>query len=277
MTSAPATIRIAFLGDINGAPGRMALDQQLPILRERFRPDRIVANAENARNGSGLTPELYEQFRRLGIDACTLGDHAFREHKIVPLLDDPTKFVARPANLSSRTPGKRVIRIPADERCPRDLFVLTLLGRIFMGSPQANDPFECADELLAAMPERNPIVLVEAHMEATSEKAALAAHLDGRVAAVLGTHTHVPTADGRVLRGGTAFQTDVGMTGPHDSIIGRRTEAVLKHFTTGVHVPFDMGSGGERVQGALVEVDAASGRARSIERIDLPARVPQRS
>jgi len=236
MTSAPATIRIAFLGDINGAPGRMALDQQLPILRERFRPDRIVANAENARNGSGLTPELYEQFRRLGIDACTLGDHAFREHKIVPLLDDPTKFVARPANLSSRTPGKRVIRIPADERCPRDLFVLTLLGRIFMGSPQANDPFECADELLAAMPERNPIVLVEAHMEATSEKAALAAHLDGRVAAVLGTHTHVPTADGRVLRGGTAFQTDVGMTGPHDSIIGRRTEAVLKHFTTGVHV-----------------------------------------
>ena len=277
MTSAPATIRIAFLGDINGAPGRMALDQQLPILRERFRPDRIVANAENARNGSGLTPELYEQFRRLVIDACTLGDHAFREHKIVPLLDDPTKFVARPANLSSRTPGKRVIRIPADERCPRDLFVLTLLGRIFMGSPQANDPFECADELLAAMPERNPIVLVEAHMEATSEKAALAAHLDGRVAAVLGTHTHVPTADGRVLRGGTAFQTDVGMTGPHDSIIGRRTEAVLKHFTTGVHVPFDMGSGGERVQGALVEVDAATGRARSIERIDLPARVPQRS
>lgn len=277
MTSAPATIRIAFLGDINGAPGRMALDQQLPILRERFRPDRIVANAENARNGSGLTPELYEQFRRLGIDACTLGDHAFREHKILPLLDDPTKFVARPANLSSRTPGKRVIRIPADERCPRDLFVFTVLGRIFMGSPQANDPFECADELLAAMPERNPIVLVEAHMEATSEKAALAAHLDGRVAAVLGTHTHVPTADGRVLRGGTAFQTDVGMTGPHDSIIGRRTEAVLKHFTTGVHVPFDMGSGGERVQGALVEVDLASGRARSIERIDLPARVPQRS
>ncbi|MFM1823071.1 MAG: hypothetical protein RI967_1337 [Planctomycetota bacterium] len=276
MTSASATIRIAFLGDINGAPGRMALDQQLPVLRERFRPDRIVANAENARNGSGLTPELYEQFRRLGIDACTLGDHAFREHKIVPLLDDPTKFVARPANLSSRTPGKRVIRIPADERCPRDLFVVTLLGRIFMGSPQANDPFECADELLAAMPERNPIVLVEAHMEATSEKAALAAHLDGRVAAVLGTHTHVPTADGRVLRGGTAFQTDVGMTGPHDSIIGRRTEAVLKHFTTGVHVPFDMGSGGERVQGALVEVDAATGRARSIERIDLPARVPQR-
>ena len=252
MTSPTGTVRIAFLGDINGAPGRMALDQQIPVLRERFRPDRIIANAENARNGSGLTPELYEQFRRLGIDACTLGDHAFREAKIIPLLDDPTKAVSRPANLSARTPGKRLIRIPADARCPRDLFVITLLGRINIGSVQANDPFECADEMLAAMPERNPIVLVEAHMEATSEKAAIARHLDGRVAAVLGTHTHVPTADERILRGGTAFQTDVGMTGPHDSVIGRNPVAVLKHFTTGVHVPFDMGSGGEAVQGALV-------------------------
>jgi calcineurin-like phosphoesterase len=132
------------------------------------------------------------------------------------------------------------------------------------------------DAMLAAMPERNPIVLVEAHMEVTSEKAALAHHLDGRVAAVLGTHTHVPTADERILRGGTAFQTDLGMTGPHDSVIGRSTVAVLKHFTTGVHVPFDMGSGGEAVQGALVEVDLATGRARSIDRINLPARVPQR-
>ena len=150
------------------------------------------------------------------------------------------------------------------------------MHRIHIGSIQANDPFECVDEMLAAMPERNPIVFVEAHMEVTSEKVALARYLDGRVAAVLGTHTHVPTADERVLRGGTAFQTDLGMTGPHDSVIGRDTAAVLKHFTTGVHVPFDMGSGGEAVQGALVEVDLARGLARSIERINLPARVPQR-
>jgi len=276
MEASKATVRVAFLGDINGAPGRMALMQQLPLLRERFRPDRIVANGENARNGSGLTPELYEQFRAAGIDALTLGDHAFREAKIIPFLEDPSKAVSRPANLSARTPGKRVIRIPADARCPRDIFVFTVLGRIHIGSVQANDPFECSDELLAAMPERNPIVIVEAHMEVTSEKAALAHHLDGRVAAVLGTHTHVPTADERVLRGGTAFQTDLGMTGPHDSVIGRNTQAVLKHFTTGVHVPFDMGSGGEAVQGALVEIDLATGRARSIERINLPARVPQR-
>ena len=270
------TVRVAFLGDINGAPGRMALTQQWPALLERFRPDRVIANAENARNGSGLTPELYEQFRRLGIDALTLGDHAFRDAKIIPFLDDPSKSVSRPANLSARTPGKRVIRIPSDERCPRDIFVITVLGRIHIGSVQANDPFECCDELLAAMPERSPIVLVEAHMEVTSEKAALAHHLDGKVAAVLGTHTHVPTADERILRGGTAFQTDLGMTGPHDSVIGRNTAAVLKHFTTGVHVPFDMGSGGEAVQGALVEIDLARGRAVAIERIHLPARVWQR-
>jgi len=254
----------------------MALEQQMPTLLERFRPDRIVANAENARNGSGLTPELFEQFRRMGVDACTLGDHAFREAKIIPLLDDPTKPVSRPANLSARTPGKRIIRIPADARCARDVFVITLLGRIHVGTVQANDPFECADAMLAAIPERQPIVLVEAHMEVTSEKAALARHLDGRVSAVLGTHTHVPTADERIFRGGTAFQTDVGMTGPHDSIIGRNVEAVLKHFTTGVHVPFDMGSGGEAVQGALVEIDLVTARARSIERIHLAARVPQR-
>jgi len=271
-----SSVRIAFLGDVNGAPGRMALEQQLPFLRERFRPDRIIVNAENARNGSGLTPELFDQFRRLGIDACTLGDHAFREMKIIPLLEDPSKPVARPANLSARTPGKRLIRLPADARCPREIFVFTLLGRIHVGSIQANDPFECSDELIAAMPERNPIILVEAHMEVTSEKAALAHHLDGRVAAVLGTHTHVPTADERVLRGGTAFQTDLGMTGPHDSVIGRNTQAVLKHFTTGVHVPFDMGSGGEAVQGAVVEIDLARGCAVSIERVHLSARVAQR-
>jgi metallophosphoesterase (TIGR00282 family) len=276
MDTTKGTVRIAFLGDINGAPGRMALDQQMPVIRERFRADRIIANAENARNGSGLTPELFEQFRRMGVDACTLGDHAFREPKIIPLLDDPSKAVSRPANLSARTPGKRLVRIPADDRCPRDIYVFTVLGRIHLSTVQANDPFECADQLLASMPERHPIVIVEAHMEVTSEKAALAHHLDGRVSAVLGTHTHVPTADERILRGGTAFQTDVGMTGPHDSVIGRNTAAVLKHFTTGVHVPFEMASGGEAVQGALIEIDLASGRARSIERINLPARVAQR-
>ncbi len=266
-----STGRIAFLGDINGAPGRMVLEQQLPTLRERYGPLRIVANAENARNGSGLTPDLYETFRKFGIDAMTLGDHVYRDARIVPILEDPTKPIGRPANLSARAQGKRIVRIPASEGFTRDLYVFTLLGRVLMPSILANDPFACADEMLQAIPERNPLVLVEAHMEATSEKGALARYLDGRVAAVLGTHTHVPTADARVLRGGTAFITDVGMTGPHDSVIGRKAEQVLRHFTSSMHVPFEMGSGGEALQGAVVEVSLDTGLAVSIERIDIPA------
>ncbi len=265
------TGRIVFLGDINGAPGRMVLEQQLPTLRERYGAFRLIANAENARNGSGLTPDLYETFRRFGVDAMTLGDHVYRDARIVAALEDPLKPIARPANLSARAQGKRLIRLSACPAFSRDLFVFTLLGRVHMPSLLANDPFACADEMLQALPERNPIVLVEAHMEATSEKGALARYLDGRVAAVLGTHTHVATADARVLRGGTAFMTDVGMTGPHDSVIGRNPEQVLRHFTSGMHVPFEMGSGGEAVQGAMVEVNLETGRAMSIERIDLPA------
>ncbi|MSR40992.1 MAG: YmdB family metallophosphoesterase [Phycisphaerales bacterium] len=266
-----STGRIAFIGDINGAPGRMVLEQQLPMLRERFGPLRIVANAENARNGSGLTPDLYETFRRFGIDAMTLGDHVYRDARIVPILEDPSKPISRPANLSVRAQGKRMIRVPATPEFPRDLYIFTLLGRVHMPSLLANDPFACADEMLQSVPERNPVVLVEAHMEATSEKGALARYLDGRVAAVLGTHTHVATADARVLRGGTAFMTDVGMTGPHDSVIGRKPEQVLRHFVSGMHVPFEMGSGGEAIQGAVVEVSLETGLAVSIERIDFPA------
>lgn len=266
-----STGRIAFIGDINGAPGRMVLEQQLPMLRERFGPLRIVANAENARNGSGLTPDLYETFRRFGIDAMTLGDHVYRDARIVPILEDPSQPISRPANLSVRAQGKRMIRVPATPEFPRDLYIFTLLGRVHMPSLLANDPFACADEMLQSVPERNPVVLVEAHMEATSEKGALARYLDGRVAAVLGTHTHVATADARVLRGGTAFMTDVGMTGPHDSVIGRKPEQVLRHFVSGMHVPFEMGSGGEAIQGAVVEVSLETGLAVSIERIDFPA------
>ncbi len=263
-------MRIAFLGDINGAPGRQVLAQQLSVLRERFAPDRIVVNAENAKAGSGLTPELYRQFRGYGIDAVTLGDHVFRDPKIVPVLEDPSEPIARPANLSRKAPGKRMTRVPASAGCPRDLWIITVLGRIYMPLP-ADDPFAAVDDLLATIPERSPVVLVEAHMEVTSEKIALARYLDGRVSAVLGTHTHVPTADGRILRGGTAFQTDVGMSGPYDTVIGRDADMVIKAMTTSLHVPYAMGEGGEALCGALVEVDATSGRARSIERIELPA------
>ncbi len=272
-------MRIAFLGDINGAPGRQVLMQQMPALLERWRPDCVIANAENAKAGSGLTPEQFAQFRGMGIDGCTLGDHAYREPRIVPLLESPNEMVTRPANLSRKSPGKRFLRIPAGGARTRDVWVITVLGRIYMPLP-ADDPFAAVDDFLATIPERQPIVLVEIHAEVTSEKIALGHHLDGRVTAVVGTHTHVPTADERLLRGGTAFITDLGMCGPYDTVIGRDKEMVVKAMTTSLHIPYSMGEGGEALCGVLIDVDEANGRARSIERIALPAdrsRAPFRS
>lgn len=264
-------MRLAFLGDINGGPGRQVLAQQLPRLRERWAPDVVVANAENAKGGSGLTPELYRLFRSYGIDAMTLGDHAYRDAKIIPFLEDPNEPIARPANLSRRAPGKRFVRLRADQKLPVDVWIVTVLGRIFMPLP-ADDPFAAVDAILETLPvagAQRPVVLVEAHMETTSEKIALARYLEGRVTAVLGTHTHVPTADARLLRGGTAFITDVGMCGPYDTIIGRDAAQVLKAMTTSVHTPYEIGSGGEALCGAIVDVDPATGRATAIERVEL--------
>ena len=259
---------MAFLGDVNGVPGRNVILQRLSDLRNDHEPDVLVANAENIRSGSGITPDLYAWIRKQGIDAVTLGDHVYRDQRILPQLEDPAEPIARPANLSSGASGKRLIRVPLPDGGA--LWVFTVLGRIFVNLP-ANDPFACADELLDSIPEQNPLVLVEVHMEATSEKAALAHHLDGRVAAVLGTHTHVPTADARVLPGGTAFITDVGMCGPYDSVIGRKKEAVLQHMRTGMHAPFDMADGAESMCGCVVTIRRETGLAVSIERVQYDA------
>lgn len=266
----PAPIRVLFLGDVVGTPGRQALQNHLPGLISELRPHRVLCNAENARNGSGLSPEIAEKLLGLGIHALTLGDHAFRDHRVVPLLESPSMPVIRPANLSAKAPGKRILRLPADSTCPRDLYLFTVLGRVSMNLP-ADDPFAASDALVASIPERNPLVVVEAHMEATSEKIALGQHLDGRVGAVVGTHTHVPTADARILRGGTGFISDLGMTGPYDSIIGRDSAAVLRHMTTGVHVAYEVGQGGERVAGVLLEIDPTTGRCRGIRSVVVPA------
>ncbi len=259
--------RIAFLGDVVGAPGRTVLRAVWSELLERHQPDLVIANAENARDGSGLSPDLAKALLSLGIHGLTLGDHAFRDRRIVPLLEDPSVPLCRPANLAAAAPGRRCLRLPMPDG--GELVVVTVLGRIFMNLP-ADDPFACLDGLLASLPRPDAAVIVEAHMEATSEKAALAHHLDGRVAAVIGTHTHVPTADARILRGGTGFISDVGMTGPYDSIIGRDPAAVLRHLTTSVHVPYSVGEGRESACGCLVAIDPASRRCRSIERIELP-------
>ncbi|NBX35723.1 MAG: YmdB family metallophosphoesterase [Planctomycetes bacterium] len=263
------TFALVFFGDCVGQPGRRALKAAMPAVRERYAPAVWVVNGENLRGGSGITPDQFHDLHEAGFNAVTLGDHAFREPRIVPLLDDPAIPICRPANLSQKGPGKRWIRIPAVGGRTRDVFVATVLGRIFMNLP-ADDPFACADALIASLPERDAIVIIEAHMETTAEKAALAHHLDGRVTAVIGSHTHVPTADARILPSGTAFITDVGMCGPYASIIGRDPKGVLRAMTTGVHTHYEMGEGGERACGCVVLIDSATGRARSIERLDYP-------
>jgi len=270
-------ITVAFLGDIFGSPGRTVVQQQLPNLRRDHQPDVVIANAENARSGSGLSPELYRKIRGYGIDAITLGDHVFREKDIVSVLQSPDEPISRPANLSIKAPGRSMTRIappsPQSASSPtstsrrlRDVYVITVLGRVFMNLP-ADDPFAAVDRLLSQLPEKNPMVVVEVHMEATSEKAAMAAYLDGRVSLVVGTHTHVPTADARILPKGTGFITDVGMCGPMHSIIGRDPETVLRHMTTGMHTPYGMGSGGEAMCGVIARIDESSGKTLQIERI----------
>ncbi len=268
-----AVLTVAFLGDIFATPGRRVVAQQIDALRADHAPDVIIANAENAARGLGLSPDLYRKIRALGIDAITLGDHVFREARITEILQIPEEPIARPANLPATAVGRDRIRIRPAPGAPgrtKSVFVITVLGRIFVNHP-ADDPFAAVDRILGELPEDKPVVLVEAHMEATSEKAALAHHLDGRVAAVLGTHTHVPTADARVLPGGTAFITDVGMCGPYDSVIGRDKRSVVRHMTTGMYTPFGIGEGGEAMCGAVVRIDEASGRALSIERIEYRA------
>jgi metallophosphoesterase (TIGR00282 family) len=280
-------IRLAILGDIVGTPGRQAVTQQLPVIRQRFNTDLILANAENAANGSGLTPEQYRKLIDAGLDGITLGDHCFKKAQIAGTLEREPNII-RPANLSAKAKGRGMMRLELQQDGRTiPIYVMTVMGRLFMGLP-SSDPFACVDRLLASIPEPNAIKLVEVHAEASSEKIALGWYLSGRVSCVFGTHTHIPTADARLLpahvlgSGGeagppalptTAYITDLGMSGPRDSVLGRKVEKVLHQMTTSMPAPFDVAEGAPTVQGIVVEIDASHGRARSIERFDLPADV----
>lgn len=266
-------IRIIMLGDIVGRPGRQAVAQLLPLIRQQWQPDLVVVNAENAASGSGLTPKLYTSLCNAGADAITLGDHALRRLELVPVLEQASNII-RPANLSAHAKGKGWMRLSLDRngrtRSQPSVFVISVLGRIYMNLP-ANDPFATVETVLAKLPEADPIVIVEIHAEATSEKIAMGWRFDGRVAAVLGTHTHVATADARVLPNGTAYITDLGMCGPHASVLGRQTDAVLEHMTTAKHIPFQVAEGDPRVNGVYVEISEQTRLATKIERIELNA------
>lgn len=260
-------MRIVMIGDIVGKPGRRVVQQQIPAIRRTYEPDFIVANGENIAGGSGITPALFQRLLSYGIDGVTLGDHVYRQRDILLTLREDER-ISRPANLPEAAVGRKWIELtgPAGQR----LIVITLLGRLFMTGAAADDPFAAADALLEQVP-ADAAVLIEIHAEATSEKVALGHYLDGRVAGVVGTHTHIPTADARILPRGTAYITDLGMSGPYDSVLGRRKDRVLQYMTTAMPAPFDVADGDPRLCGVFIETDDATGRATRCERVEFAA------
>jgi 2',3'-cyclic-nucleotide 2'-phosphodiesterase len=255
-------MRILFIGDIVGKPGRHICTQAIRGLRAEENLDLVVANAENIAGGSGLTPEIYHELIAAGIDGITMGDHVYRRREIFSILQSERRIV-RPANYPASAPGRDFAILRTRQQVSVAIF--TLLGRVFM--PPVDCPFTAAERVLSALPPDVRVILVDFHAEATSDKQLMGRHLDGRVSAVLGTHTHVATADEQILPGGTAFQCDVGMTGPHESILGRRIDRVMETTRTFRPTHFDVATGDVRLNGAIVEVDSQTGRATGIRRI----------
>jgi 2',3'-cyclic-nucleotide 2'-phosphodiesterase len=257
-------MRILFIGDIVGKPGRHICTQALRGLRAAENLDLIVANAENIAGGSGLTPEIYHELIAVGIDGITMGDHVYRRREIFSILPTERRIV-RPANFPAAAPGRDFAILSTRQQV--NVAIFTLLGRVFM--PPVDCPFQAADRVLAALPSDVRVILVDFHAEATSDKQLMGRHLDGRVSAVLGTHTHVATADEQILPGGTAFQCDVGMTGPHESILGRRIDRVIETARTFRPTHFEVATGDVRLNGSIVDVDPQTGRATAIRRISI--------
>jgi 2',3'-cyclic-nucleotide 2'-phosphodiesterase len=256
-----APFKILFVADVVGEPGRKAVEEIVPRLKEEHQPDLVVANGENSAGGFGLTVKTIKELRAAGCEVITTGNHVFDQRDFVPELA-AQEHVLRPANYPPGAPGVGQCVVSAGGE---EVLVMNLMGRLFMND--IDDPFRAADAILAAHPE-NRIVLCDMHAEATSEKISMGWYLDGRVSAVVGTHTHVPTADHRVLPGGTAYCTDVGMVGPRDGVIGMDRENVLKRFLTAVPQKWRMASGAVTFNSVLITIDRLSGRATSIQRID---------
>jgi metallophosphoesterase (TIGR00282 family) len=255
-------MRILFVGDIVGQPGVTFLKRALPTLVAHEGIALVIANAENASAGSGLTPAVYGQIREAGVDLVTLGDHIYKKQEVIGVLEKDDR-VCKPANFPVEAPGRSWARARARDGTP--VAVFCLLGRTFMRPVDC--PFQAADRVLRELAGQIQCVVVDMHAEATADKYLMAHHLKGRVSAVLGTHTHVPTADEQILPPGTAFISDVGMTGPYDSILGRRIDRVLSNAITFIPSAFEVATGDPRLAGAIVDVEPATGRATSIRRI----------
>ncbi len=259
-------LNILCIGDIVGRPGRRIISDRLKALVGELDIDCVIANAENAAGGSGLTPQIYDKLLRAGVHLITLGDHTYRKRSIIKTLET-TDNIVRPANFSERAAGKSVA-VYKTGKGPT-VAIVALIGRLFM--KPGDCPYSAIDRILPQLNRKADIVIVDFHAEATSEKIAMGYHLDGRVSLCFGTHTHVVTADETILAKGTAYITDIGMTGPHDSVLGRGVESVLKAFRTQMPFPFEIATGEVRMNGVLVTVDSNTKKAESIKRIRVDA------
>ena len=262
-------MKILFIGDIFGRPGRLIVKDRLAELRRRYSVDLVIANCENAAAGFGITPSLAEELFDLGIDVMTTGNHVWDKREIIEYFQmadgnphSPARRLLRPANLSQGLPGWGVYE---GQKNGVHYAVVNLQGRVFMGS--SDDPFRYVDRLLEQITAK--IVFIDFHAEASSEKVAFGWYLDGRATAVVGTHTHIPTADETVLPKGTAYITDVGMTGPYDSVIGVKKELVIEKFLSGMPARFEAANGDVRLCAVVVECNDQTGRATSMERVML--------
>ena len=258
-------IRILCLGDIVGRPGRQVVHQKLPALVKQQRIDLVIANAENIAGGSGITANLFNKLRSYGVDVVTLGDHVYRKVDIVPTLQGSERIV-RPANLASTAAGRTHTIVTTGSGV--SVAVFTVLGRIYMNLP-ADDPFAASLKIIDSLPKTCKVIVGEIHAEATSEKVAMGHYLDGKASVIFGTHTHIPTADAKILPGGTAYITDLGMCGPYDSVLGRRKDRVMKYMTTNMPAQFEVATGDVRMCGIIAEIDETTGKAISIERLEV--------
>lgn len=258
-------LRVLCLGDIVGRPGRQIVHQKLPALVRERQVDLVIANAENIAGGSGITANLFNKIRAYGVDVVTLGDHVYRKADIIPTLQSSERIV-RPANLAAGAAGRPFTVVTTNSGV--SVAVFCLLGRIFMNLP-ADDPFHAAERVLGQLPKNVKCSICDMHAEASSEKIAMGHWLDGRCSLIFGTHTHVPTADAKILPGGSGFISDLGMCGPYDSVLGRRKDRVVKFMTTNMPQPFDVATHDVRLCGVYAEIDAETGKTVQIERVEV--------
>lgn len=262
-------MNILFIGDVFGSPGREMVQQYLPQLKDKYRPVITIVNGENAAGGKGITEKIYKQFLSWDIQAITMGNHTWDKREIFEFIHD-AKYLVRPANFPAGTPGTGMIFLNVNGK---EVAIINLQGRTFL--PPIDDPFRKVDELISLAKKRTNIIFLDFHAEATSEKLAMGWHVDGQISAMVGTHTHVQTADERILPNGTGYLTDAGMTGPYNGIIGVEREAVLNRFRTGLPARFDVArKGPTQLNGVVFTIDVNTGMTKSVKRITINEDAP---